>query len=135
MSAVPEGGPRKPGFGAPCNGCGVCCVATACGLAVEYVPGATYGKPCPALEWEHGRSWCGMVRRPFTHAPHLLEEFADVVEKTGRPRLEEITGAQCREALGGDGGCDAGDPDGIERDPADGLTAADYARRVKWGQA
>ena len=27
----PPGAPRKPDYGAPCNGCGVCCIRSVCG--------------------------------------------------------------------------------------------------------
>ncbi len=46
--------PEKPAFGSPCNGCGFCCAAEPCGVARQFVPGATEGAPCPAMEFEHG---------------------------------------------------------------------------------
>ncbi len=42
-----EVAPEKPEEGAPCNGCGFCCAADPCGLAVEFLD-ATAG-PCPAM--------------------------------------------------------------------------------------
>lgn len=51
--------PEKPPFGAPCNGCGVCCIAELCQIgsaAFGDIPG-----PCPALQFHHGRFWCGLV--------------------------------------------------------------------------
>lgn len=52
----------KPAHGAPCNGCGYCCTAQPCALAVDFL-GCTEG-PCIALEAEAGRTFCGLVRRP-----------------------------------------------------------------------
>ena len=55
----------KPKFGDKCNGCGLCCAAELCDLAEDAFPGAA--APCPALEWEDGRAWCGMIRHPSRH--------------------------------------------------------------------
>lgn len=55
--------PMKPREFEPCNGCGWCCAAQPCGIAVEFLK-APANEPCPALEFEGGRFWCGMVRNP-----------------------------------------------------------------------
>lgn len=55
--------PIKPTKGLPCNGCGFCCRMVRCYFAVELI-GAGAG-PCPALEYEQGRSWCGLLRDPM----------------------------------------------------------------------
>lgn len=55
----------KPAYRDPCNGCGLCCKLELCVLAESIFPGAV--APCPALEWEDGRAWCGMVRHPSRH--------------------------------------------------------------------
>ena len=49
----------KPAFGSPCNGCGVCCMAEPCPVAVTLID-AKDG-PCPALEFKGGRHWCGLL--------------------------------------------------------------------------
>jgi len=49
----------KPKFTEPCNGCGFCCATELCELADHVFPGAV--APCPALEIEDGRTWCGMI--------------------------------------------------------------------------
>lgn len=64
VEAITAKAPPKPDFGSPCNGCGFCCAAEPCGVARQFVPGAIDGAPCPAMEFEGGRFWCGMVRRP-----------------------------------------------------------------------
>lgn len=50
--------PTKPRFRDPCNGRGVCCALEVCrvGLAAGFSEG-----PCPALIFEAGRFWCGLV--------------------------------------------------------------------------
>ena len=85
----------KPAFGAPCNGCGWCCWATACAIAIQHFAGARADEPCPALEFEDGRSRCGLVRRPG-HYLGLPHAWAD-----------EHLGATVAELLGVGRGCDA----------------------------
>lgn len=55
MSAAPE----KPAFGAPCNGCGFCCASEVC--KVGRVAFGDVPAPCPALVFDAGRWWCGLV--------------------------------------------------------------------------
>lgn len=123
----PADGPKKPALMAPCNGCGLCCVATACAIALEFVPEAMSGHPCPALEWENGRSWCGMVRNPAKHSPELA---ARIVQELGvdydvalAAALNRKLGDMIRHDLGGASGCDSGNPDS---DDEQGMTAAEY---------
>jgi len=53
--------PAKPAFGAPCNGCGVCCLTQLCPLGMLRYRRAR--GPCPALRWENDRQRyaCGML--------------------------------------------------------------------------
>jgi hypothetical protein len=60
----------KPRKGEPCNGCGLCCLVQPCELAVEYLS-APADRPCPALEREGGRFWCGLVRAPVRYLADL----------------------------------------------------------------
>ncbi|MPM20176.1 hypothetical protein SDC9_66605 [bioreactor metagenome] len=70
--------PEKPRHGQPCNGCGVCCKAIPCILARDLI-GAVEG-PCPALEHDEGRYWCGLLRGAHRHIPSLREKpWADPV--------------------------------------------------------
>lgn len=59
--------PAKPARGSPCNGCGVCCAAEPCPLAMlrfRRRRGA-----CPALHWSEagGRYVCGLLAAPEQH--------------------------------------------------------------------
>ncbi len=56
--------PPKPALGAPCNGCGVCCLAEPCPVGI-LVSGRRTGA-CAALRWDDGqaRYLCGMVSAP-----------------------------------------------------------------------
>ncbi|MCJ2132717.1 hypothetical protein MKK69_01310 [Methylobacterium sp. J-026] len=86
--------PVKPAKGAACNGCGYCCAEEPCHLAVEYIGAGTEG-PCPALEFEENRAWCGLVRHASRYMD-LPNDWADAV-------LGEMFAA----ALGAGRGCDA----------------------------
>lgn len=56
--------PAKPAEGAPCNGCGLCCLAEPCPLGM-LVSRRRKGA-CTALRWSDAdqRYWCGMVADP-----------------------------------------------------------------------
>ena len=57
--------PPKPVEGAPCNGCGVCCLAQPCPLGMV-LSGARSGA-CRALSWhdEGSRYRCGAIDEPL----------------------------------------------------------------------
>ena len=63
---LPREAPDKPAYGAPCNGCGVCCAAELCPLG-RLVYRRKAG-PCPALIWkpEDGRHFCGLATGPLS---------------------------------------------------------------------
>ena len=56
--------PPKPAYGAPCNGCGLCCLTAPCPLGVLVSRRRTGA--CSALRWSDGqaRYQCGMVSDP-----------------------------------------------------------------------
>jgi len=56
--------PSKPVLGAPCNGCGICCAAAPCPVAILFLF-QRKGR-CRALLWqvENARYVCGMVVQP-----------------------------------------------------------------------
>lgn len=85
---------RKPRYGDPCTGCGICCIMTLCPLAqaiYRYKEG-----PCPALEWVDGKSACGMVTHPERHASTLA------LIAVGRAELS----ATAKFVIGAGDGCD-----------------------------
>lgn len=56
--------PAKPEVGAPCNGCGLCCLTEPCPLGI-LVSRKRRGA-CKAVQWSEaaGRYHCGMVADP-----------------------------------------------------------------------
>ena len=82
-----ERAPEKPRKGERCNGCGYCCAAEQCLISLELF--GKVGAPCPAMQFEGGRFYCGVLRE----APPSLQ-----------PTIAFLLGAGM--------GCDADDPDG-----------------------
>lgn len=81
--------PPKPIEGQPCNGCGFCCAAERCLIAVEVIgPGPA---PCPAMEFEDGRFWCGILRNVSHYRPDL-PKYADIIF---RKELARYFGTGC----------------------------------------
>lgn len=86
---------RKPPHGAPCNRCGICCLATLCPLG-QRLFGGELG-PCPALEPAEGGAFaCGVVANPIKHARRAVLQHG--AEKVSEAALLLI---------GGQTGCDA----------------------------
>jgi hypothetical protein len=92
--------PGKPRKGTPCNGCGWCCRSVRCYFSVELIgPGVG---PCPALEYAHGRSWCGLLRNPMNwidaqrlEGPWPTEVAEVVTELQSRLALGLAIGSGC----------------------------------------
>ena len=84
--------PEKPEFGSPCNGCGFCCAAEPCGIAQEFL-GAMDG-PCPAMQFDEGRFWCGLVRTPGRYLGT-------------KPEFDALISRTVVQALGVGRGCDS----------------------------
>ncbi|MBV8467961.1 MAG: hypothetical protein JO218_18615 [Burkholderiales bacterium] len=63
--------PPKPAFGAPCNGCGVCCAAEPCPVGRRLF--RVEAGACPALVWlaDEGRYACGVLRDPHSYLRFL----------------------------------------------------------------
>jgi hypothetical protein len=64
--------PRKPAEGAPCNGCGVCCVVQPCPLGMV-LSGRRTGA-CAALQWDGTAAVyrCGALTQPRVVAAQAL---------------------------------------------------------------
>lgn len=86
----------KPAYGDPCNGCGLCCIAVPCVLARDFC-GAFEG-PCPALELDDGRYWCGLLRSPHKYIPGL----------EGKPWADEFIRSSIMASGAFNVGCDSG---------------------------
>lgn len=56
--------PAKPALGAPCNGCGLCCLAEPCPLG--QVISRKRSGACDALRWDPAQSLyrCGVLSEP-----------------------------------------------------------------------
>ncbi|MBT9504149.1 MAG: hypothetical protein IV092_23090 [Burkholderiaceae bacterium] len=87
--------PAKPELGAPCNGCGVCCLLEPCpvGMLVSRRRRGT----CRALLWsdEQARYLCGMVIAPQQFLPWLA------------PLLQPLAVRWARRLISAGKGCDA----------------------------
>lgn len=94
MAEVP-----KPTYGSACNGCGFCCLAEPCQIATALMG---WVGPCPALEHDGGRYWCGMVRHP---SRYIAGHFPAADQTT----VDGFVGAMFARALGIGIGCDADD--------------------------
>lgn len=87
--------PAKPATGAPCNGCGLCCLLEPCPVGIlvsRRLRGA-----CKALLWSQdaGRYRCGMVIAPGRFMP-----------LTG-PRMAAWVSRLARRMISADMACDA----------------------------
>jgi hypothetical protein len=73
--------PRKPALGAPCNGCGVCCAAGPCPVALAFLHQRRGS--CKALQWdEAGQAYrCGMVRDPGYYLHWLPAWSISIVQR------------------------------------------------------
>jgi hypothetical protein len=94
--------PRKPALGAPCNGCGVCCLMEPCPLGV-LLSGRRSGA-CIALRWQpSGRYYrCGAL----TEASDVLRERLPVFVQFARPALVWLLARLGRRWIAAGVGCD-----------------------------
>lgn len=90
--------PAKPSKGAACNGCGMCCAAEACGVAVQFMGITPETAPCPAMEHDDGKFVCGLMRRPS----HYIARC--------HPWADAMVGKLIADALGAGKGCDSDGP-------------------------
>lgn len=101
----------KPKRGEPCNGCSYCCSTEPCSLAKEFLN--CQAGPCVALEYEVGRTRCGLVRNPLGYLFAAKNPGAEINVLDPAPAIEEgyRLSTQIAQALGLGMGCDADDPE------------------------
>jgi hypothetical protein len=79
--------PAKPLPGEPCNGCGVCCAAEPCPVAILFLF-QRKGR-CRALIWqeENSRYICGMVAAPHRYSLLIPTSFSAVMGRFFSSRI------------------------------------------------
>lgn len=94
--------PAKPPWGAPCNGCGVCCLAEPC--PVGMVLSIKRRGACDALHWDRAQALyrCGAIARP----EQVLREVLPTPLRTLARPLAPLLGFVARRAIAAGSGCD-----------------------------
>ena len=101
MIQIQPEAPAKPAWGAPCNGCGVCCLAEPCPLGM-LLSGKRRGA-CAALVWNagHAQYRCGAIQSPQQVVPPALRwlrrPLGWLLARTARRWI--AAGAGCDSAL------------------------------------
>ena len=95
--------PLKPPEGAPCTGCGVCCLSEPCPLGVA-LSGRRRGA-CEALKWcEAGRVYrCGAISEPETVLRQALPAWIRPLAK----RLSPVLALLAKRWIAAGQGCDS----------------------------
>ncbi|HNW00885.1 MAG TPA: hypothetical protein PKH04_02340 [Burkholderiaceae bacterium] len=110
--------PSKPAEGAPCNGCGVCCLAEPCPLGVV-LSGHRHGA-CKALRWQDagGIYRCGAISEP---AEVLVQALPSTL-RVAAPFLAPVLGRLARRWIAAGIGCDSSLQPGTHPDLTDNST-------------
>lgn len=87
--------PSKPGYGARCNGCGVCCAAEPCPVAYVFL--WQFRGRCRALVWqaEAGRYVCGMVDSPDRYVRLIPARLRRCLGRFFATRIAAGDGCDC----------------------------------------
>jgi hypothetical protein len=98
--------PPKPGLGAPCNGCGVCCLMEPCPLGV-LLSGRRSGA-CSALRWQAAKLQyrCGAI----TQAQEVLRARLPAFAHPAVPLLGAMLARLARRWVAAGVGCDCDVP-------------------------
>lgn len=85
--------PPAPGFGQPCNGCGLCCLMEPCPVGIAVTRRRT--GPCEALIWgsEAAAYRCGVLSAPGQFVPWLP---ARLVQRLARRWIAAGAGCDAR---------------------------------------
>lgn len=94
--------PPKPALGAPCNGCGLCCLDQPCPVGM-LLSGRRHGA-CAALRWDPGQAIyrCGAIAEP---AQVLAAALPGAMGRLAKP-LAPALAAFARRSIALDAGCD-----------------------------
>lgn len=65
--------PNKPALNQACNGCGLCCAAEPCPVAMFWL--WQFKGACRALLWQENRYVCGLVREPQNYIVWLPQRW------------------------------------------------------------
>jgi hypothetical protein len=107
--------PTRPAFGAPCNGCGACCLSEPCPVGM-LVSRRRHGR-CAALQWESSTSRyrCGLVTRPS----RLLKLGHGLAARW----LSRAVARLARRWIAAGAGCDSRAPADADDNPGQTLTS------------
>jgi hypothetical protein len=110
--------PSKPGLGASCNGCGVCCLLEPCPLGVV-LSGRRHGA-CAAVRWHDDlhQYRCGALSEPVEVLQHALPRPLRRLARWLAPGLVRLA----RRSIAAGQGCDStvvadGPPAAVETSP------------------
>ena len=92
--------PPKPPENAPCNGCGVCCLAEPCPIGAV-LSGRRDGA-CTALRWspDAGCYRCGLLTETRAVLPGIIAWAHPVVARLGRRWISAGSGCDCSLEVG-----------------------------------
>lgn len=87
--------PPKPAWGAPCNGCGLCCLSEPCPVGI-LVTLRRHGA-CRALAWDDpsGRYLCGVLAGRRERLPGWLRPWAGWLQRRARRLIAAGIGCDC----------------------------------------
>ena len=93
--------PPKPPFGAPCNGCGVCCASEPCPVGI-LVSKRRKGA-CRALQWDAEPKLyrCGVVQAPQQFFPWVPTGARSLVAWLARRWIAAGSGCDCKAVVQG----------------------------------
>jgi len=95
--------PSKPVLGAPCNGCGVCCLAQPCPIGMV-LSGRRHGS-CVALQWNAAARLyrCGAIVQPA----QVLDDVLPAALRGTRRLLAPVLSFLAHRSIALDMGCDS----------------------------
>lgn len=87
---IQPGAPLKPPEGAPCNGCGVCCLLEPCPLGT-LLSGRRRGA-CVAVQWDAAarRYHCAAVTAPMDVVKRILPDWLHAASPAGGALLSRL---------------------------------------------